>query len=279
MHEGPLGLIPWVAVRWAATSGPRGAGRCSYAREVVKRRSRLDHCTRGHGATGGEWRSTGSGAGVSARRAHGCSDGRARGQSRELRERQESYDYRMLRAPSRGGGQDKSRDHERRGERISRVWVKHRVPPGNREPHDRQGQPRIGAWTGGHTQPQTRTDTHQGEDPQDRRSARTPTGRPDQGKRPPGPDLYPVTVSYSAAYRAPGPAVAGFSVLRRSPRPPHSRPTSRPLPATPPRIAFPAYPSRIRGMAARHSRRTKRYSRRTFRRPRQRDHLSVQPAW
>ena len=185
----------------------------------------------------------------------------------------------MLRAPSCGGGQDKGRDHERRGEPTNQVWVKHRVPPGNREPHDRQGQPTIGAWTGGHTQAQTRTNTQQGEDPQDRRSARTPTGRPDQGKRPPGPDLYPVTVSYSAAYRAPGPAVAGSSVLRRSPRSPHSRPTSRPLPATPPRIVFPAYLSRIRGMAARHSRRTKRYSRRTFRRPRQRHHLSVQHTW
>ena len=70
-----------------------------------------------------------AGAGGSARRAHGCSDGRARGRSRKLRERQESYDYRVLRAPSCGGGQDKSRDHERRGERTNRVWVKHRVPP------------------------------------------------------------------------------------------------------------------------------------------------------
>lgn len=160
----------------------------------------------------------------------------------------------MLRAPSCGGGQDKGRDHERRGERTNRVWVKHRVPPENREPHDRQRQPRIGAWTGGQTQPQDRRHTHQGEDPHDRRPARTPTGRPDQGKRPPGPDLYPVTVSYSAAYRAPGPAVAGFSVLRRSPRSPHSRPTSRPCPLPrrvsrfpPTQAGFVAWPPGIRG--------------------------------
>lgn len=154
----------------------------------------------------------------------------------------------------RGRPGQKSRPRKKRGTYQPGVGETPGTPPENREPHDRQGQPTVGAWAGGHTQPQTRTDTHQGEDPQDRRSARTPTGRPDQGKRPPGPDLYPVTVSYSAAYHAPGPAVAGFSVLRRSPRPPIRGRLAAPCPL-PRRVSrfpltqagFVAWPPGIRG--------------------------------
>jgi len=192
MHEGPPGLIPWVAVDGQRRRGLGGAEGCSCAREAVKRRSRLDHCTRGHGATGGEWRSTGSGAGGSARRAHGCSDGRARGRSRKLRERQESYDYRVLRAPSCGGGQDQGRDHERRGERTNRVSVKHRVPPreqGATRPAeatddrsvDRRAHPAAGpdghALGRGPARPQVSTHTHGPTGPRQETSRSRPISR------------------------------------------------------------------------------------------------------
>ncbi len=167
------------------------------------------------------------------------------------------------------------RDREREDARYQAGVGHHGGTPHTISQTGPHGTPPDGRTT---RRPTERTDRPR-EDPQDHTPAHPKTGRPNPGRNLPGPDLYSITVPYSAANRPQRPAATGFSSPGSTARCPHSRPSSRPPRATPPQMPFLACPSRFPGPAPSHSRRGKRHSRRTNQPSRPRPHLSVQHAW
>ena len=97
-------------------------------------------------------------------------------------------------APTRGEGQDKGRDHERGEERTSQVWGEHRVPPNAERPQ----QPHAGKDTRRRRDERTRRtvrqDTHRREDQRTRQPTRRhedPTTRENRATDPQVPTYIP----------------------------------------------------------------------------------------
>ncbi len=97
-------------------------------------------------------------------------------------------------APTRGEGQDKGRDHERGEERTSQLWGEHRVPPNAERPQ----QPHAGKDTRRRRDKRTRRtvrqDTHRREDQRTRQPTRRhedPTTREHRATDPQVPTYIP----------------------------------------------------------------------------------------
>jgi hypothetical protein len=189
-------------------------------RERRERWSRSDNCTMSHGlCVGGALERA---AALGAREAR-SSDALA-GEQQAPKPGTSGADRRAMttgcyKAPTRGGGQDKrSRPRKRRGTYQPGVGRTPGTPErrGTTAPARRQGHTRKDR----REDPKDRTPGHPRErGPEDSAThtlTRGPTPQGEQGNRPPGPDLYPVTVLHSAANRPLRPVAAGLYAPRRS---------------------------------------------------------------
>lgn len=98
------------------------------------------------------------------------------------------------RAPTRGGGQDKGRDHERGEERTSQVWGEHRVPPNAERPQHPHAGKDTRRRRDRRTRRTVREDTHRREDQRTRQPTRRhedPTAREDRATDPQVPTYIP----------------------------------------------------------------------------------------
>lgn len=177
-------------------------------------------------------------------------------------------------APSRGGGRDRGRDRDKRTDKLTGACRPNTGTPGHAKP-DRL------AHTTRPDEPATATPsrTCRQRDPRGSTRTRRQTRRDRPGRTQTGPDLYLLTVPYPATNRPQRPTATGFSCLYRPAPHPYSWPSSRPLPASPPRIRFSAYPGRFPAIPLPDWWRGNGHSWRTNRHLWRRAYLSIQHAW
>ena len=188
--------------------------------------------------------------------------------------------------PRQAGSQDTRVETERRRGPYQRLVVRsHRPARRTQAPPCTTGQGKNRAAPVSRQRPADR------EPPRTRRHRRTGqrTGRPPRGPGHPHDRTREKDLSVSTyisspcptppRIRPPAPPLLVFPHPAALWRPPDSRRTTPPRPATPPRIPFSASPSRIRAFCASDSRRGRRHSRRTKRPLRQTPRLSFQPGW
>ena len=259
MHEWPRRLIPYTGLVWAARSAARGTG-ARWLATAEERTSVPSQITARVGRGSGGRRRSGGAAALGAQDAR-SSDALAGEQQAPSPEPagpdRRAMTTRCCKAPTRGGGQDKrSRPRKRRRAYQPGVGRNPGTPKrqGNTAPARSQGHARKER----REDPKDRTPGHpQERGPEDRAThtpTRGPNRQPEQGHRPPGPDLYPVTVPNSAANRPLRPVAAGLPALRRSLPAPYSRPSfavrhvTRRVSCFPfPQASFLASPPCIRG--------------------------------